>query len=171
MSDDGTPSRLARLLFGGAVGPMVAQNFLDMEGMIEYAESKDVPMADLLVPFASGMGVFGTLGVVFWRLPRLSAGAVATFLAGITPTMHDFWNVEDEERRQQEQFHFFKNLGLLAAALAFISHANAPSESDDSGGGDAPDDPDDDDQGGAVDLDLTDDATAVDDGGEPVTAD
>lgn len=165
MSDDGTPSRLARLLFGGAVGSMAAQNFLEMEEMIGYAESKNVPMADVLVPFASGMATVGTLGVVLWRLPRLSAGAVATFLAGTTPMMHDFWNVEDEQRRQQEQFHFFKNLGLFAAALTFISHANVPSG--DSDGGIAADGTDEGGPGDGIDVDLD----LTDDDAESVTAD
>lgn len=176
MSDDGSaPSRLARLLFGGAIVALAGGNFQDIEGSVEYAKANDVPMADVLVPFASGMATVGALGVVLWRLPTLAAGAVATFLVGITPTMHDFWSVDDEGERERQRLHFLKNVGLLAAALAFVDHAR--SSDDGGGGGDA--DGSDDDAGGAldeagdaladaeVDLDLTDDA----DGVESVTAD
>jgi hypothetical protein len=37
--------------------------------------------------------------------------------------MHDFWNVEDPEERQQEVFQFLKNTALLGAALAFLQLA------------------------------------------------
>lgn len=170
--DRSPPPLLARLLFGGAVGFMAGGNFLDIEGSIEYAESKGVPMADVLVPFASGMATVGAVGVVLWRLPTLAAGAVATFLAGITPTMHDFWTMEGQQREQQ-QFQFLKNVALFATALSFIQRARSLSSSDDSGGGGDADGPGDD-EGGFVDLELADEADAAtdaDDGTESVSAD
>lgn len=118
MSDD-SPPLLGRLLFGGGLGMLAYNNFKQIEGMIGYAESKDVPKAEWLVPFSSGMLAFGSLAVVLWRVPRLAAGAIAAFLVGVTPLMHDFWTMEDE-RRSTEQTNFLQNVALLGAALAFI---------------------------------------------------
>ena len=51
--------------------------------------------------------------------PKVGASLVTTFLAGVTPMMHDYWNVADESRRANELVNFTKNLGLLGgAALA-----------------------------------------------------
>ncbi|WP_254546324.1 DoxX family protein [Halomarina pelagica] len=116
---DAPPSRLARLLFGGVLAFMALDNFRNLEGMIGYAEGNGVPKADLAVPFASGALLSGGVGIALWRLPRLAAGAVATFFLGVTPLMHDFWNREGEEK-QAQQIHFLKNLAPLGAAIAFL---------------------------------------------------
>jgi putative oxidoreductase len=116
------PSLLGRLLFGGMLAAAAINSFRDIDGQIAYAESKNIEYANYLVPFTSGMLVFGSVGIALWRFPRLAAGAVVTFLAGVTPTMHDFWNAP-EETKQNELNHFIKNGAMLGAALAFLQRA------------------------------------------------
>jgi uncharacterized membrane protein YphA (DoxX/SURF4 family) len=50
----------------------------------------------------------------------LGAAALVGFLAGVTPIMHDFWNLEDPEKRQGEMINFMKNVALLGGALALM---------------------------------------------------
>jgi putative oxidoreductase len=120
----GRLSTLGRSLFGCVLAYTAIDNLRDVDAMVEYAESKDVPAADRLVPFASGMLFLGSIGIVLGRVPRLAGGAVAAFLAGVTPTMHDFWNLEDEQREQQI-LHFLKNTALLGGALFFLARGPA----------------------------------------------
>nr|WP_205410977.1 DoxX family membrane protein [Halorussus rarus] len=115
-----TSFKLARVLFGGVLAFTALNNFRDLDEMIGYAESKGAPNAELTVPFISGSLLFGGLGIAAWKLPRLAAGAAATFFAGVTPVMHDFWSLDDEEEKQQQQIHFLKNAALLGGALAFL---------------------------------------------------
>ncbi|WP_101295492.1 DoxX family protein [Halegenticoccus soli] len=122
-TDDGSnapPSLLGRLLFAGVLAFSGLDNLRNLDDTVAYAEASGLPKADALVPFASGLLVAGSVGVALWRLPTLAAGAVVSFLAGVTPVMHDFWNYEGEER-QGQRIHFLKNLGLLGAALAFLA--------------------------------------------------
>ncbi|MFC7154136.1 DoxX family protein [Halomarina halobia] len=116
------PSLLGRLLFGGVLAYTAIDGFRNMDGQIAYAEANGVPAPDRLVPLATGLLAFGSLGVALWRLPRLATAAVATFLAAITPTMHDFWNAPDEQRAN-ERNHFVKNVAILGAAVAFLRRA------------------------------------------------
>ncbi|ADJ14386.1 DoxX family protein [Halalkalicoccus jeotgali] len=116
------PALLGRLLFGGMLLAAAINAFRGMEGQIAYAESKDIEYANYLVPFTSGMLAFGGIGIALWRFPRLAAGAAATFLAGVTPTMHDFWNAPDEQR-QNELNHFIKNGAMLGGALSYLYRA------------------------------------------------
>ena len=116
------PSLLGRLLFGGMLAVAAINAFRGMEGQIAYAESKGVKDAGYLVPLSSGMLAFGSVGIAFWRFPRLATGAVVTFFAGVTPVMHDFWNASGQER-QNELNHFIKNGAMLGAALAFLHRA------------------------------------------------
>ncbi|MFC4449289.1 DoxX family protein [Halorussus aquaticus] len=115
-----TSFKLARLLFGGVLAFMAVDNFRNLEETVGYAESKGAPMAETTVPAITGSLLFGGLGIALWKLPRLAAGAVATFFVGITPVMHDFWTIDDEEQKQQQMIHFLKNLALLGGALAFL---------------------------------------------------
>ena len=114
------PSLLARILVGGLLGYTAIENLRGLEGQVGYAESKGVPFAETLVPFGSGMLAAGSLGVILWRLPVLAAGAIGSFLLGVTPTMHDFWNVEDDQQRQVELYQFVKNVVILGAVVEFL---------------------------------------------------
>ena len=97
--DDATaPSLFGRLLFGGGLIVLAVRNLTDLNGRIAYANAKGVPKADTLVPAASGLLLGGGLGISAWKLPKLSAGSVATFFIGVTPLMHDFWAVGEEQR-------------------------------------------------------------------------
>jgi putative oxidoreductase len=125
-SEDATardpPSLAGRLLFGGMLAFAAINGFRNRDAQIGYAESKNVPYADRLVPFSSGMLAFGSIGIVLWRVPAVAAGAVATFLAATTPAMHDFWEASGQEK-QNELNHFIKNVAMLGAAVAFLRRA------------------------------------------------
>jgi uncharacterized membrane protein YphA (DoxX/SURF4 family) len=116
----GRVSTIGRVLFGGVLAFMAFDNFRDMEGSVAYADANGVPAAETLVPFASGALLFGGSVLAVGKLPRFAAGAIATFFVGVTPGMHDFWNMEGDEREGQS-IHFLKNLALLGAALSFLA--------------------------------------------------
>jgi putative oxidoreductase len=115
--------RLGRLLFGGVLAFNAIDNLRNLEGRIEYAEFKGAPAPERTVPASSVGLLLGGLGLVFWRLPVGAALGVAGFLFGTTPLMHDFWNQEDPEGRQQERIQFLKNTALFGAALALAAIA------------------------------------------------
>jgi putative oxidoreductase len=114
--------RLGRMLFGCGVALQASEDFREMEDTIEYAESAGVPVPEVLAPFASGMMLVGGIGTALWRFPRLATGAVATFLAVVTPTMHDFWNADPDDR-SGERLAFLGNLAMFGAAVAFLRAA------------------------------------------------
>ncbi len=121
-TDHSTGLRIGRLVFGLGMALQGSEDFRDMDDTIEYAESAGVPLPDLLAPMASGMVLVGGLGVALWRLPRIATGAVASFLAVVTLTMHDFWNADPDDR-DGERLAFFGNLAMFGAALAFLHEA------------------------------------------------
>lgn len=109
--------RLGRVLLGGVLAFMAFDNLRQLDGRIAYAASKGAPKPEVTVPAVSGLLQAGSVGVALWRLPTLSTAAVATFFASVTPVMHDFWAIDDEQERQQQMIHFLKNTALFAAAL------------------------------------------------------
>jgi putative oxidoreductase len=111
---------LSRVLFALVIGYLAVGNLLDLESSVGYAEHKGVPLASLSVPLGSLGLIAGALGVLTGVYPALGALAVIGFLVPITAMMHDFWTMDGEDR-QNEQIHFLKNVGLIVAALLFLS--------------------------------------------------
>ena len=118
----GAPSRIGRVLLGVGLAAQASEDFRDMEDTVDYAESAGVPMPELAAPFASGMMLVSGVLVALWKLPRLSTGAIVTFLAVVTTTMHDFWNA-DEDAKEGERLAFWGNMAMFGAALALLREA------------------------------------------------
>jgi uncharacterized membrane protein YphA (DoxX/SURF4 family) len=53
--------------------------------------------------------------------PKVGAAAVAGFLAGVSPVMHNFWKQDVPQQRQMDMIQFWKNMALLGGALALMS--------------------------------------------------
>lgn len=113
---------LARLLFGGILAFMGLNHFLDTESMTGYAEFKGLPAPRLSVLASGGLLVFGGLSIITGALPAVGAGALALFLAVSAVTMHDFWNLEGEDK-DNEMVSFLKNWYGVGGALLFLAVA------------------------------------------------
>ena len=110
---------LGRVIFGGYFIYSGLRHFADRQAMIAYAKAKGVVWPKVAVLGTGAMLVVGGVSVLTGVKPKVGASLVTTFLAGVTPMMHDYWNVADQSRRANELVNFTKNLGLLGgAALA-----------------------------------------------------
>jgi putative oxidoreductase len=83
----------------------------------EYARSLGAPSPDLLVPLSGIAIIVGGLMIALGIWADLGALLIIGFLIGITPIMHAFWKVEDQQMQQIQSAMFFKNVALLGAAL------------------------------------------------------
>ena len=82
--------------------------------MGQYAASKGVPLANAAVAASGALLVFGGASIITGILPKLGTAAIAAFLGGVSPVMHDFWK-ESAEQRTNQMVHFSKNVALLGA--------------------------------------------------------
>lgn len=120
---EGVALLAGRALLGGVLAFMGLNHFLQPDGMAGYAESKGVPFARAAVLFSGGQLAFGGVLLAVGAYPTLAAGALASFFVVVTPMMHDFWAVPDDQR-QDEMIGFLKNVGLLGASLLVLAIAN-----------------------------------------------
>jgi uncharacterized membrane protein YphA (DoxX/SURF4 family) len=79
-----------------------------------------VPNADLAVAATGAALVAGGSSILLGIKPKFGAVALLGFLAGVSPIMHDFWNMEEPARRQQEMINFMKNIALAGATVALM---------------------------------------------------
>ena len=83
----------------------------------EYARSLGAPAPDLLVPLSGIAILTGGLMIVFGIWADLGAILIVGFLIGITPIMHAFWKIDDEQMKAIQSAMFFKNVALLGSAI------------------------------------------------------
>jgi len=115
-----TPFLLGRLLFGGYFLYNGINHFRQHENMTKYVGSKNVPKPDLAVTATGAALIAGGTSILLGIKPKFGAAALMGFLAGVSPVMHDFWNVQEPAQRQQEMINFTKNMALLGASFALM---------------------------------------------------
>lgn len=109
---------IGRIVFGGFFLYSGINHFKQKQGLAQYAGAKDVPYPDLAVT-ASGVALAaGGASIMLGVKPQLGVLAILGFLALASPAIHDFWNADDPQHKQNEMIHFSKNIALLGAALA-----------------------------------------------------
>lgn len=114
------PFLLGRLLFGGFFLYNGINHFKNRGQMAQYAASKGVPQPNVAIAATGVLLVIGGASIITGVLPKLGTAAIAVFLGGVSPVMHDFWQVENEEQRTNQMIHFSKNTALLGADLALM---------------------------------------------------
>jgi putative oxidoreductase len=112
------PFVIGRALLGGFFLYNGINHFRQADAIAAYAKSKNIPAAKGGVLVSGGMLTIGGASLLLGLKPKLGAAAILGFLLGASPLMHDFWNVEDPQQRQNEMIHFSKNMALAGAALA-----------------------------------------------------
>lgn len=108
---------LGRVLLGSFFTYYGVNHFLETAAMAQYAASKGVPQPELAVLVSGALIVVGGLSVLFGMWPQIGAACLALFLIGVTPIMHNFWDVADPMLRMNETAHFMKNVALLGGVL------------------------------------------------------
>jgi uncharacterized membrane protein YphA (DoxX/SURF4 family) len=71
----------------------------------------------LLVKIDAGVKIAAGTMLALGKWPRLAATALAATLVPTTLAGHRFWEETDPQRKQEQQIHFFKNVGLLGGLL------------------------------------------------------
>ncbi|OVE83037.1 DoxX family membrane protein [Natronolimnobius baerhuensis] len=118
------PSLLGRALYSGVLAYMAVDGFKSNDKRVEVAESKGVPLPEIMVPAATALLLVANIGILLWKYPRASAIGLIVFFLGTTPKIHDFWNMEGKERNANK-INFCKNLALIGGAIILLSEASS----------------------------------------------
>ncbi|MBI2185594.1 MAG: DoxX family protein [Acidobacteria bacterium] len=111
---------LGRILLGGFFTFYGVNHFLNLSAMAQYAAAKGVPSPETAVLASGTLLVIGGLSVLLGLWPHIGAACLGLFLIGVTPIMHDFWDIADPVQRMNEMAHFTKNLALLGGVLMMV---------------------------------------------------
>ena len=114
------PFVIGRLLFGGYFLYNGINHFMHREMLSQYAGSKNVPKPKLAVSVTGLAMIVGGASILLGVKPKLGTAAILGFLAGVSPTMHNFWTEQDPNQRMNDMINFTKNLALAGGALALM---------------------------------------------------
>jgi putative oxidoreductase len=112
---------LGRMLFGGFFLYSGLNHFLSLGMTAQYAASKGLPAPELAVAASGVMLLLGGMSILLGLWPRLGILAIVLFLAIVSPTMHNFWAIQDPAQRMSDMINFMKNIALLGGALALVA--------------------------------------------------
>ncbi len=112
---------LGRVLFGGYfVYNGINHLFLNHDMLAGFAGSKGVPQPHAAVHGSGALLVAGGLSLMTGVQPKVGGAMILAFLFGVSPTIHDFWN-EEGQQRMGDTVNFLKNMALVAATLEIMS--------------------------------------------------
>jgi putative oxidoreductase len=111
-----------RLIFGGYFLYNGLNHFLERESLVEYARSKGVQSPEAAVAGSGLLILGGGLSILTGAFPKLGAGLITTFLLGVSPRMHAFWQEQEPQQRINEMVNFTKNMALVGASLVAAAH-------------------------------------------------
>ena len=111
---------VGRLIYGGFFVYSGIHHFQERKSIAQYASAKGVPLPEVAVTATGALLVAGGTSILLGVKPKFGTMAVMTFLAGVSPFMHDFWNADDPNQKQNEAINFMKNMALLGGALALM---------------------------------------------------
>jgi putative oxidoreductase len=108
------------------------------ESKVKYAERVTRPLSQTiavlpddpatLIRLNGGLQVAAGVLLSVGKFRRLAALALIGSIVPTTIAGHAFWSEVDEEKRAQQQTHFFKNLGLLGGLILAVADTDgAPS--------------------------------------------
>ncbi|PYV58699.1 MAG: DoxX family protein [Acidobacteria bacterium] len=115
------PFLIGRALLGGFFLYNGINHLREYKKLAQYAGSKNVPAPQAGVIISGVALTVGGTSIVLGVKPKLGAAAIIGFLAGVSPLMHDFWNMDDPNQRQNDMINFSKNMALLGGALALAA--------------------------------------------------
>ena len=112
---------LGRIIFGGFFIYNGIHHLKDRKALATYAKAKHTPLAGIVVPATGALLLAGGTSILLGLKPKYGGLALLTFLAGVSPVMHDFWRAEDPNQRMADMINFAKNMALAGSALALMS--------------------------------------------------
>jgi putative oxidoreductase len=111
---------LGRMIFGGFFLYNGIHHFQERKALAQYSSGKGVPLPEVAVTASGALLLAGGVSLLLGVKPKWGTLAIMTFLAGVSPVMHDFWTVDDPNEKQNQMINFMKNLAMLGGALALM---------------------------------------------------
>lgn len=88
----------------------------------EHYTGVQLPIQKEHYVYLLGAAVFLELagGILFIFNSNLGALMLLAFTVAVSPVMHNFWDIKDENTKMQDMINFFKNVAICGGLLAYM---------------------------------------------------
>jgi putative oxidoreductase len=108
---------LGRAVLGGFFIYNGLNHLTNTEPLEGYAAAKQVQNPHTSVVGTGALMAAAGTSLLLGVKPKLGAVSLIGFLAVASAQMHDFWNSQNEQEKQNEVIQFSKNIALIGALL------------------------------------------------------
>jgi putative oxidoreductase len=112
---------VGRIIFGGFFVFNGINHLLTFDPTVQYVAAKGIPLPEVAVLLGTALLLVGGLSVLFGFIPEIGLACIALFLAGVSPLMHNFWDISDPAQRMNEMGNFMRNLALFGGSLMMLA--------------------------------------------------
>lgn len=111
---------IGRILFGGVFLAFGVMHIKGKKEMIEWMKSKKVSSPNLINTLSAIILIFSGLMIILGIFTDVAAVLLILFLIGATFKMHDFWNIEDKQKKMENTIYAMYNLALIGGNLIVL---------------------------------------------------
>jgi putative oxidoreductase len=115
-----------RLLYSAVFITAGFEQMYRAQETIAAAAKQGVPLANIAVPAAAVIAIFGGVSILLGYYARVGAWLLVLFLVPVTLMLHNFWAVKNPTLAQTEQIMFMKNMSMLGGALLIAYFGSGP---------------------------------------------
>ena len=112
---------IGRIILGGYFLYSGIHHFTSLEYIAGYAKMKGTPAPKAAVAGTGALLILGGLSLLLGALPIIGCILLLIFLLGVSSAVHNFWSVQDPQRRASEMINFTKNMALGGALLMILT--------------------------------------------------
>jgi putative oxidoreductase len=111
---------IGRIIFGLYFIYNAYNHFRNIAIMSRNAKAKGVPLAPLAVVITGLLLLGGGLSMLFGVYPVLGIIFMFVFLVPVSFIIHNYWAIENPQKKMVQQINFLKNMALIGALLMFF---------------------------------------------------
>jgi putative oxidoreductase len=104
----------------------VGNDIPNFSGTVSLMANTGIPQPQLMLVGAIGFLIVGGLSVMLGLKARFGAFLLLVFLALASYYFHNFWDLDDPLKYEQQMIHFMKNLSMMGTMLFIMANGSGP---------------------------------------------
>lgn len=111
---------LGRILFGGIFLLFGVMHIKGKKQMVNWMKSKKVSSPEFINTLSATILIFSGLMIILGIFTDIAAVLLIIFLIGATYKMHNFWEIEDKQKKMENTIYAMYNLALIGGNLIIL---------------------------------------------------
>jgi putative oxidoreductase len=121
---------LARVLLCGLFAASAYNLATNFNNTVDMMATHHVPEPKILLPGAIAFLALGSISVILGFRARIGALLLLVFLVLATYYFHNFWAIDDPQKKQEEMINAMRNSALMGAMLFIVANGPGPGSFD-----------------------------------------